>query len=88
MAKNNKKAAYVEYAKHHRKKYEKRAGKKLTVPELVGYANPDWQQESEAVKSHFKLVAKGEEPVKTAPRHETSCQRMDTEARVVTSMSV
>ena len=91
MAKKNKPAAYVKYAIHHRQKYEAISGKKnLTISELVELANPDWVNESDEVKEYWKAKAKGQTPTpaRIIIRHETSCQRMDTEAAVVTDMSV
>ena len=91
MAKKKKPAAYVEYSIHHRQKYEVISGRKnLTIPELVGLANSDWVNEPNEVKEYWKAKAKGQTPTpaRITLRHETSCQRMDTEAAVVTDMSV
>jgi hypothetical protein len=88
MAKTKKRAAYVEYAIHNKQRYLDMVGKKnLSIPELVRLASPDWENESDDVKDYFKAVAKGDKPVSLPSRHETSCQRMDTEAVVVTRMS-
>ena len=83
-----KKAGYVVYALERRKKYEKIAGKKLSVPELVGFAKEDWTNEPDDVKMYYKDLAKSDRPSTVAPRHETSSQRMDTEAVVVTNKSL
>ena len=83
-----KKAGYVVYAVERRKKYEKKAGKHLSVPELVGFAKDDWTNEPDDVKKYYKDLAKNDKPSTFAPRHETSSQRMDTEAVVVTNKSL
>ncbi|XP_063683639.1 uncharacterized protein LOC134818137 [Bolinopsis microptera] len=83
-----KRAAYVEYAIHHRKKYGANNGKNLSIPELVKLANPDWLNEPDEIKEHWKAIAKGQTPSRITQRHETSCQRMDTEAAVMTDMSL
>ena len=83
-----KRCAYAEYAIHHKKKYEKREGRKLTLSELIDFASPDWKKESEDVRDYFKCLAKGQSVEKKYPKMETSCQRMDTEAPITTVFSV
>ena len=83
-----KRAAYVDYALHNRKKYEHIAGRKgLSVSQLIDMASSDWKNESDVVKDHFKAIAKGVASVVPGFRHETSSTRLDTEAPVVSEMA-
>ena len=83
--KKSKKAPYVMYALENRKKYEKKEGKQLSFNKLLELASTDWANQPEDVKKHYKTLAKNDNSSTVTPRHETSCQRMDTEAAVVTN---
>ncbi|KAL5269263.1 hypothetical protein ACHWQZ_G002919 [Mnemiopsis leidyi] len=73
------------YALENRKKYEKKEGKQLSFNKLLELASTDWANQPEDVKKHYKTLAKNDNSSTVTPRHETSCQRMDTEAAVVTN---
>ena len=82
-----KKCAYVSYAVFNRKRYEKISGKKLSVGELINHAKEDWENEGVEVKDFFKSYAKGLKTDQDYPKMETSSQRMDTEAPIISTVT-
>eukprot|EP00116_Pleurobrachia_bachei_P006833 sb/3467095/ len=87
-----KQAAYVIFAKLHRKKYE--GNRKLTVPELIALASPDWKALPPAEKEKYKLMAKdmrcNQQSSETMPsfKNETSNHRLDTEGPTLSCIEI